>query len=92
MHSESLFFLPRYYIGVNIFPEVLLNGIAGPDGNSLLLSLKLSVDVLVSSNYLNLRLVTMKGSLEYTDQNKLLVLIKILKIHFWQYCLIKSLL
>ncbi|KAM0953054.1 putative P-type Cu(2+) transporter [Dioscorea sansibarensis] len=38
-----------YYIGANIFPEVLLNGIAGPDGNSLLLSLKLSVDVLVVS-------------------------------------------
>lgn len=38
----------RYYIGTHIFPEVLLNDIAGPDGNSLLLSLKLAVDVLVS--------------------------------------------
>ncbi|KAJ0987510.1 hypothetical protein J5N97_005866 [Dioscorea zingiberensis] len=38
-----------YYIGANIFPEVLLNDIAGPDGDSLLLSLKLCVDVLVVS-------------------------------------------
>ncbi|KAJ8646951.1 hypothetical protein MRB53_008699 [Persea americana] len=38
-----------YYIGTHIFPEVLLNDIAGPDGNSLLLSLKLAVDVLVVS-------------------------------------------
>ncbi|KAA8546245.1 hypothetical protein F0562_003016 [Nyssa sinensis] len=38
-----------YYIGTHIFPDVLLNDIAGPDGNPLLLSLKLSVDVLVVS-------------------------------------------
>lgn len=38
-----------YYIGSHIFPEVLLNDIAGPNGNSLLLSLKLSTDVLVVS-------------------------------------------
>ncbi|KAK3041748.1 hypothetical protein RJ639_000672 [Escallonia herrerae] len=38
-----------YYIGTNIFPDVLLNDIAGPDGDSLLLSLKLAVDVLVVS-------------------------------------------
>ncbi|KAJ0031386.1 hypothetical protein Pint_13668 [Pistacia integerrima] len=38
-----------YYIGSNIFPDVLLNDIAGPDGNPLLLSLKLAVDVLVVS-------------------------------------------
>ncbi|KDP34025.1 hypothetical protein JCGZ_07596 [Jatropha curcas] len=38
-----------YYIGSHIFPDVLLNDIAGPDGDSLLLSLKLSVDVLVVS-------------------------------------------
>ncbi|XP_042507639.1 copper-transporting ATPase PAA2, chloroplastic isoform X2 [Macadamia integrifolia] len=38
-----------YYIGVHIFPDVLFNDIAGPDGNPLLLSLKLSVDVLVVS-------------------------------------------
>ncbi|KAL0394236.1 UNVERIFIED_CONTAM: Copper-transporting ATPase PAA2, chloroplastic [Sesamum latifolium] len=38
-----------YYIGTHIFPDVLLNDIAGPDGNSLLLSLKLAVDVLVVS-------------------------------------------
>ncbi|XP_024187667.1 copper-transporting ATPase PAA2, chloroplastic isoform X2 [Rosa chinensis] len=36
-----------YYIGTHIFPDVLLNDIAGPDGDSLLLSLKLAVDVLV---------------------------------------------
>ncbi|PRQ29787.1 putative cu(2+)-exporting ATPase [Rosa chinensis] len=35
-----------YYIGTHIFPDVLLNDIAGPDGDSLLLSLKLAVDVL----------------------------------------------
>ncbi|CAN1120746.1 Copper-transporting ATPase PAA2, chloroplastic, partial [Linum perenne] len=38
-----------YYIGSNMFPDVLLNDIAGPDGNPLLLSLKLAVDVLVVS-------------------------------------------
>ncbi|XP_022732062.1 copper-transporting ATPase PAA2, chloroplastic-like [Durio zibethinus] len=38
-----------YYAGSNIFPDVLLNGIAGPDGDPLLLSLKLAVDVLVVS-------------------------------------------
>ncbi|XP_020582120.1 copper-transporting ATPase PAA2, chloroplastic [Phalaenopsis equestris] len=38
-----------YYIGTNIFPDVLLNDIAGPEGHSLLLSLKLAVDVLVVS-------------------------------------------
>ncbi|XP_010936926.1 copper-transporting ATPase PAA2, chloroplastic [Elaeis guineensis] len=38
-----------YYIGSHIFPEVLFNDIAGPHGNSLLLSLKLSTDVLVVS-------------------------------------------
>ncbi|CAL0327150.1 unnamed protein product [Lupinus luteus] len=38
-----------YFIGSNIFPDVLLNDIAGPEGNPLLLSLKLSVDVLVVS-------------------------------------------
>ncbi|XP_030448552.1 copper-transporting ATPase PAA2, chloroplastic [Syzygium oleosum] len=38
-----------YYIGTHIFPDVLLNDIAGPDGDPLLLSLKLSVDVLVVS-------------------------------------------
>ncbi|XP_058078208.1 copper-transporting ATPase PAA2, chloroplastic [Magnolia sinica] len=38
-----------YYVGTQVFPDVLLNDIAGPDGNSLLLSLKLSVDVLVVS-------------------------------------------
>ncbi|XP_075522405.1 copper-transporting ATPase PAA2, chloroplastic [Primulina tabacum] len=38
-----------YYIGTHVFPDVLLNDIAGPDGNSLLLSMKLAVDVLVVS-------------------------------------------
>ncbi|KAF5726131.1 copper-transporting ATPase PAA2 chloroplastic-like [Tripterygium wilfordii] len=38
-----------YYIGSHIFPDVLLNDIAGPDGDPLLLSLKLSIDVLVVS-------------------------------------------
>lgn len=39
----------RYYVGSNIFPDVLLNDIAGPEGDPLLLSLKLAVDVLVVS-------------------------------------------
>ncbi|XP_051183175.1 copper-transporting ATPase PAA2, chloroplastic [Lolium perenne] len=38
-----------YYMGTHIFPEVLLNDISGPDGDALLLSLKLAVDVLVVS-------------------------------------------
>ncbi|KAI3994988.1 hypothetical protein MKX01_019802 [Papaver californicum] len=38
-----------YSIGTDIFPDVLLNDIAGPEGNPLLLSLKLAVDVLVVS-------------------------------------------
>ncbi|KAJ6758393.1 ATP7 ISOFORM B [Salix koriyanagi] len=38
-----------YYIGSHVFPDVLLNDIAGLDGDPLLLSLKLSVDVLVVS-------------------------------------------
>ncbi|KAH0742531.1 hypothetical protein KY290_035574 [Solanum tuberosum] len=38
-----------YYVGSNIFPDVLLNDIAGPEGDPLLLSLKLAVDVLVVS-------------------------------------------
>nr|GLL17267.1 copper-transporting ATPase PAA2, chloroplastic [Ipomoea trifida] len=38
-----------YYLGSKIFPDVLLNDISGPDGDPLLLSLKLAVDVLVVS-------------------------------------------
>ncbi|XP_047315974.1 copper-transporting ATPase PAA2, chloroplastic isoform X2 [Impatiens glandulifera] len=38
-----------YSFGTHIFPDVLLNDIAGPDGSTLLLSLKLAVDVLVVS-------------------------------------------
>ncbi|KAD4178012.1 hypothetical protein E3N88_26603 [Mikania micrantha] len=38
-----------YYFGVHLFPDVLLNDISGPDGSQLLLSLKLSTDVLVVS-------------------------------------------
>ncbi|KAK8921258.1 hypothetical protein KSP39_PZI020534 [Platanthera zijinensis] len=38
-----------YSIGTNIFTDVLLNDVAGPEGNPLLLSLKLAVDVLVVS-------------------------------------------
>ncbi|KZV51845.1 hypothetical protein F511_06888 [Dorcoceras hygrometricum] len=38
-----------YYIGTHMFPDVLLNDIAGPDGNSLLLSMKLAVDVLTGT-------------------------------------------
>lgn len=40
--------MSRYYAGSHLFPYVLLNDIAGPDGDPLLLSLKLAVDVLVS--------------------------------------------
>lgn len=38
-----------YYFGTQMFPDVLLNDIAGRDGDPLLLSLKLAVDVLVVS-------------------------------------------
>ncbi|PWA67101.1 P-type ATPase [Artemisia annua] len=38
-----------YYFGAHVFPDVLLNDISGPEGNPLLLSLKLSTDVLVVS-------------------------------------------
>ncbi|KAI4337191.1 hypothetical protein L6164_015637 [Bauhinia variegata] len=38
-----------YFIGSNVFPDVLLNDIAGPEGDPLLLSLKLAIDVLVVS-------------------------------------------
>ncbi|XP_021738910.1 copper-transporting ATPase PAA2, chloroplastic [Chenopodium quinoa] len=36
-------------IGTKLFPDVLLNDIAGPEGSTLILSLKLAVDVLVVS-------------------------------------------
>lgn len=36
-----------YFLGTNLFPDVLLNDAAGPDGDALLLSLKLAIDVLV---------------------------------------------
>lgn len=36
-----------YFLGTNLFPDVLLNDAAGPDGDTLLLSLKLAIDVLV---------------------------------------------
>ncbi|KAH7840021.1 hypothetical protein Vadar_011509 [Vaccinium darrowii] len=49
MTLSAVTFAFWYYLGTRIFPDVLLNDIAGPDGNSLLLSLKLSVDVLVVS-------------------------------------------
>ncbi|KAH9298590.1 hypothetical protein KI387_030272, partial [Taxus chinensis] len=37
----------KYYFGTSIFPNVLLNDIAGPDESSILLSLKLAINVLV---------------------------------------------
>lgn len=36
-----------YFLGTNMFPDVLLNDAAGPDGDAVLLSLKLAIDVLV---------------------------------------------
>jgi Cu+-exporting ATPase len=36
-----------YLIGTSLYPDVLLNDAAGPDGDALLLSLKLAIDVLV---------------------------------------------
>jgi hypothetical protein len=35
-------------VGTGLFPDVLYSDAAGPDGSSLLLSLKLAIDVLVS--------------------------------------------
>ncbi|KAL9678794.1 hypothetical protein QQ045_016645 [Rhodiola kirilowii] len=49
MTMSAATFVFWYYFGTNIFPDVLLNDMAGPDGNPLLLSLKLAVDVLVVS-------------------------------------------
>ncbi|KAK4742790.1 hypothetical protein SAY87_000791 [Trapa incisa] len=49
MTLSAVTFAFWYYIGTNIFPDVLLNDIAGPDSDPLLLSLKLAVDVLVVS-------------------------------------------
>ncbi|KAJ0266535.1 Copper-transporting ATPase PAA2 [Hirschfeldia incana] len=49
MSLSAVTFAFWYYIGSNIFPDVLLNDIAGPDGDPLALSLKLAVDVLVVS-------------------------------------------
>ena len=36
-----------YFLGTHLYPDVLLNDAAGPDGDALLLSLKLAIDVLV---------------------------------------------
>ncbi|XVE53834.1 hypothetical protein DITRI_Ditri03aG0033800 [Diplodiscus trichospermus] len=47
--SAATFAFWYYAAGSHIFPDVLLNDIAGPDGDPLLLSLKLAVDVLVSN-------------------------------------------
>ncbi|NP_001289916.1 copper-transporting ATPase PAA2, chloroplastic-like [Camelina sativa] len=49
MSLSAVTFAFWYYIGSHIFPDVLLNDIAGPDGDPLALSLKLAVDVLVVS-------------------------------------------
>ncbi|KAL1204253.1 Copper-transporting ATPase PAA2 [Cardamine amara subsp. amara] len=49
MSLSAVTFAFWYYIGSHIFPDVLLNDIAGPDGDRLALSLKLAVDVLVVS-------------------------------------------
>ncbi|KAJ6361732.1 hypothetical protein OIU78_002205 [Salix suchowensis] len=49
MTISAVTFAFWYFIGSHVFPDVLLNDIAGPDGDPLLLSLKLSVDVLVVS-------------------------------------------
>ncbi|ANM69873.1 P-type ATPase of Arabidopsis 2 [Arabidopsis thaliana] len=49
MSLSAMTFAFWYYVGSHIFPDVLLNDIAGPDGDALALSLKLAVDVLVVS-------------------------------------------
>ncbi|CAL9231100.1 unnamed protein product [Arabidopsis halleri] len=49
MSLSAVTFAFWYYVGSHIFPDVLLNDIAGPDGDALALSLKLAVDVLVVS-------------------------------------------
>ncbi|KAI3754847.1 hypothetical protein L1987_54639 [Smallanthus sonchifolius] len=49
MTLSAVTFAFWYYVGVHVFPDVLLNEISGPEGSSLLLSLKLSTGVLVVS-------------------------------------------
>ncbi|CAH2072220.1 unnamed protein product [Thlaspi arvense] len=49
MSLSAVTFAFWYYVGSHIYPDVLLNDIAGPDGDPLALSLKLAVDVLVVS-------------------------------------------
>lgn len=49
----------RYYFGSHIFPDVLLNDIAGSEGDPLLLSLKLAVDVLVRHGELTSHFISM---------------------------------
>lgn len=49
MTLSAVTFAFWYYVGVHVFPDVLLNDISGPMENPLLLSLKLSTDVLVVS-------------------------------------------
>lgn len=48
-NSLSLVEFCRSSIGAKLFPDVLLNDMAGPEGSPLILSLKLAVDVLVSN-------------------------------------------
>lgn len=59
---DKYYSLYRYYVGSNIFPDVLLNDIAGPEGDPLLLSLKLAVDVLVRHGELMSHFISMPSN------------------------------
>lgn len=47
MAASAATFLFWNFLGTDLFPNVLMNDAAGPEGSALLLSLKLAIDVLV---------------------------------------------
>lgn len=68
-------------MGTHLFPEVLLNDISGPDGDSLLLSLKLAVDVLVSNCaivFLKLSLSKSWTNFTWPDYSNSLIILQLL--------------
>ena len=65
--ERPMFSCFRYYVGSHIFPDVLLNDIAGPDGDALALSLKLAVDVLVSETCISKLYLSCENIMDQPD-------------------------